>query len=84
MVGVASMTLFFKSTKYLPIGTTVSLRYMAPIFAAVFAVAFSGVLILKEFDTELNGYGLVLITISAIFSGLVYVVISKVGMMIIQ
>ena len=96
LVGVTSMTLFFMSTKYLPIGTVVSLRYMAPIFAAVFAVfflketikplqwvffavAFSGVLILKGFDAELNGYGLVLITISAIFSGLVYVVIGKIG-----
>lgn len=96
LVGVTSMTLFFMSTKYLPIGTAVSLRYMAPIFAAVFAVfilketikplqwlffalAFSGVLILKGFDAELDGYGLVLVTISAIFSGLVYIVISKIG-----
>jgi len=88
--------LFFMATKYLPIGTAVSLRYMAPIFAAVFAViflkerikplqwvfftmAFVGVLILKGFDTKLDGYGLILIFISAIFSGLVYIVISKIG-----
>ena len=38
LVGVTSMTLFFMSTKYLPIGTAVSLRYLGPIFAAVFAV----------------------------------------------
>ena len=43
LVGVTSMSFFFMSTKYLPIGTAVSLRYMAPIFAAVFAV-----LLLKE------------------------------------
>ncbi|WP_298342622.1 DMT family transporter [uncultured Algibacter sp.] len=96
LVGVTSMSLFFMSTKYLPIGTAVSLRYMAPIFAAVFAIiflkerikplqwiffvlAFAGVLVLKGFDTDLNGYGLVLIFISAVFSGLVYIVISKIG-----
>ncbi|MFV9551097.1 DMT family transporter [Algibacter sp. PT7-4] len=96
LVGVTSMTLFFMSTKYLPIGTAVSLRYMAPIFAAVlaifflkekikvyqwlfFAMAFIGVLILKGFDTHLNSYGLLLIFISALFSGLVYIVISKIG-----
>ena len=96
IVGVISMSLFFMSTKYLPIGTAVSLRYMAPIFAAVFAIyflkerikpmqwvfffmAFAGVLILKGFDTELDSYGLLLIIVSAIFSGLVYIVISKIG-----
>lgn len=96
LVGVTSMALFFMSTKYLPIGTAVSLRYMAPIFAAIFAVlllkehikplqwlffsvAFAGVIVLKGFDAQLDGYGLILIFISAIFSGLVYVVISKIG-----
>jgi drug/metabolite transporter (DMT)-like permease len=96
LVGVTSMTFFFMSTKYLPIGTAVSLRYMAPIFAAIFAVfllkehvkplqwvffsvAFAGVIVLKGFDAQLDGYGLILIFISAVFSGLVYVVISKIG-----
>lgn len=96
LVGVISMSLFFMSTKYLPIGTAVSLRYMAPIFAGVFAIyflkekikplqwlfftmAFVGVLILKGFDTELDGFGLLLVFISAVFSGLVYIVISKIG-----
>jgi len=96
LVGVTSMTLFFMSTKHLPIGTAVSLRYMAPIFAAIFAViflkeslkliqflffaiAFSGVIILKGFDSNVSTYGLLLIFISALFSGLVYVVISKIG-----
>ena len=36
--GLISMSLFFISFKYLPIGTAVSLRYIAPIFAAIFAV----------------------------------------------
>ncbi len=96
LVGVTSMTFFFMSTKYLPIGTAVSLRYMAPVFAAIFAVfllkekvkiwqwfffaiAFIGVLVLKGFDTELNSYGLLFAFISAIFSGLVYITISKIG-----
>ncbi|XLE34759.1 DMT family transporter [Tamlana fucoidanivorans] len=96
LVGVTSMSLFFMSTKYLPIGTAVSLRYLAPIFSGIFAVlflkeyikpvqwlyffiAFLGVLVLKGFDTTLNTLGLILIIISAIFSGLVYVILSKIG-----
>ncbi|MEP5341321.1 MAG: DMT family transporter [Algibacter sp.] len=96
VVGVISMTLFFMSTKYLPIGTAVSLRYLGPIFAAIFALfllketikplqwlffamAFAGVLVLKGFDAELNWFGLILVFISAIFIGLVYIVISKIG-----
>ncbi len=95
-VGVISMTLFFMSTKYIPIGTAVSIRYLAPIFAAVFSIfvlkekikfwqwiffllAFSGVLVLKGLDRELDNYGLLLAVISAVFSGLVYIVISKIG-----
>lgn len=38
VVGVTSMTLFFMSVKYLSVGTAVSLRYTAPVFAAIFAV----------------------------------------------
>ena len=96
IVGVTSMTLFFMSIKYLPVGTAVSLRYLAPIFAAIFAIvflrqkvaavrwlfflmAFSGVLILKGFDTQMNSYGLLLVLIASVFSGLVYVIIGKIG-----
>jgi drug/metabolite transporter (DMT)-like permease len=96
LVGVTSMSLFFMSTKYLPIGSAVSLRYLAPVFAAIFAViilkekikplqwlffglAFTGVLVLKGFDKEVSGYGLMLVFISAIFSGLVYLILSKIG-----
>ncbi|MCB0449337.1 MAG: DMT family transporter [Confluentibacter sp.] len=43
VVGAASMLFFFMSIKYLSVGTAVSLRYIAPIFAAIFAV-----FILKE------------------------------------
>ena len=38
--GVITMTLFFISLKYLSMGTAVSLRYTAPLFAAVFALIF--------------------------------------------
>jgi drug/metabolite transporter (DMT)-like permease len=94
--GVISLTLFFMSLKYLTMGTAVSLRYIAPIFAAIFAVymlketikpiqwlffavAFGGVLVLTGLDKEINSCGLILIVISAIFSGLVFVTITKIG-----
>ena len=38
LIGTASMTLFFMSLKYLSAGTAVSLRYLAPIFSAIFAI----------------------------------------------
>lgn len=96
LVGVTSMTLFFISVKYLSVGTAVSLRYIAPIFAAMFAVlflkekikplqwlffimAFSGVLVLKGLDHNVNTYGLILVLIASVFSGLVYIIISKIG-----
>ena len=95
-VGVTSMTFFFMSIKYLPVATAVSLRYIAPIFAAFFAVlflkekikplqwlfffmSFFGVLIIKGFDENINTYGLMLVLIAAIFSGLVYNIINKIG-----
>jgi len=44
-----------------------------------FFLAFIGVLLIKGFDNQINLLGLTLILISAFFSGLVYVVISKIG-----
>ncbi|MFK7748144.1 MAG: DMT family transporter [Kordia sp.] len=96
VVGVTSMALFFMSIKYLPIGSAVSLRYISPIFAAVFAVfllkekikpiqwlffliAFSGVVVLKGFDTQIDTTGLLLVLGSAFFSGLVFIIIRKIG-----
>ena len=96
LVGVTSMTFFFMSIKYLPVGTAVSLRYIAPIFATFFAIiflkekvkplqwlffimAFSGVLILKGFDTNVSTYGLILVLIASVFSGFVYIILSKIG-----
>jgi len=96
LFGVTSMTLFFMSLKYLPVGSAVSLRYIAPIFAAIFAVfllkekiktiqwlffaiAFFGVLILKGYDSQVSNIGLFLVLGASIFSGLVFILINKIG-----
>ncbi len=95
-IGLTSMTLFFMSLKYLTVGSAVSLRYIAPIFATFFAlvllkekiknlqwlfigIAFLGVLILKGFDTQLNTVGFMYAIASAFFSGLVFIIIRKIG-----
>ncbi|ASV32737.1 EamA family transporter [Maribacter cobaltidurans] len=94
--GLTAMSLFFMSLKYIPVGTAVSLRYIAPIFAAFFAVfllkeklravqwllfvvAFCGVLVIKGFGDSLNTTGLLLVLIASVFSGMVYVLIRKIG-----
>ncbi|MBP2832677.1 DMT family transporter [Aquimarina sp. U1-2] len=96
LAGVTSMGLFFMSIAYLPIGSAVSLRYTAPIFATILAVfflkqrvksvqwlfffiAFMGVVMIKGFDTNMNTLGLILVLTSAVFSGMVYVLINKIG-----
>lgn len=94
--GLISMALFFLSLKYIAMGTAVSLRYIAPIFAAFFAmiflkekvkkvqwlffaIAFSGVLVLKGFNNDLQVEGVAFALISALFAGLVYITIRKIG-----
>jgi drug/metabolite transporter (DMT)-like permease len=96
LTGATSMLLFFMSIKYLSVGTAVSLRYIAPIFAAIFAVfllkekikplqwlffiiSFFGVIVLKGLDTQLNTTGLILVMIASVLSGLVYIIINKIG-----
>ena len=37
-VGFISMSLFFMSLKYLPVGTAVTLRYLSPFFGAILAI----------------------------------------------
>lgn len=93
--GVISLTCFFESLNYLALGTAVSIRYTAPIFATIFAfillkekvkpvqwflflVAFTGVLIIKGFGIDVNAIGLFLITLSAVFLGLIFVIIRKI------
>jgi len=95
--GSTSMLLFFIAVHYMPIGSAVALRYVAPIFAAVFAIillkekvrpiqwlffilSFLGVLVLKGFDDGIPIIGLVLVMLASVFSGLVYVVIRKIGL----
>ncbi|WP_225036721.1 DMT family transporter [Winogradskyella sp. SM1960] len=94
--GLISMTLFFLSLKYIAMGTAVSIRYIAPIFAAFFAlfilkekikplqwfyfaIAFAGVLLLKGFDSQEEITGILLAISSALFAGLVYIMIRKIG-----
>lgn len=94
--GIISVALFFKSIQIMPLGTAVSLRYLSPIFAILFAAlflkervkkiqwvlflgAFCGVLILKGFDLRISTLSFTYILISAVFSGLVYVIIRKIG-----
>jgi len=94
--GLTSMLLFFLSLRHITMGTAVSVRYIAPIFASIFAVfllkenikpiqwlflafAFSGVLVLKGFDKNLQIEGLLYALISAVFAGLVYITIRRIG-----
>ncbi len=96
LAGLVSMSLFFFSFKYLTVGTAVSLRYIAPIFAALFAIfllkeklrpiqflffsiAFAGVLVLKGFDNSMSNTGIVLVITASFFTGLVYILIRKIG-----
>ncbi|MDC6389266.1 DMT family transporter [Maribacter sp. PR1] len=94
--GITAMSLFFMSLKYIPVGTAVSLRYIAPIFATffavillkeklravqwfLFAIAFCGVLVIKGFGDSLDTTGLLLVLTASVFSGMVYVLIRRIG-----
>lgn len=96
VAGAVSLLLFFYSLNYLSLGTAVVLRYISPVFAAIFAIiwlkekirplqwmffllAFIGVVIMKGVDSELSMVGLILILVSALFMGIVFVTISKIG-----
>lgn len=94
--GTTSMLLFFMAVHYMPIGSAVALRYIAPIFAAIFAIlilkenvrpvqwlffilSFIGVMVLKGFDSSIPLLGLILVLLASVFSGLVYIIIRKIG-----
>ena len=96
LYGVISMTLFFYTIQLMPLGASVSLKYLSPVFAAIFAVpflkeqirpiqwlffagAFMGVLLLRGFDTRIDTLSLILGLIGAVFGGLVYVMIRRIG-----
>jgi len=44
-----------------------------------FIIAFSGVLLLKGFDSQISGLGLFYVLVSAVFTGLVFIIIRKIG-----
>jgi drug/metabolite transporter (DMT)-like permease len=44
-----------------------------------FIMSFLGVLIIKGFDENVSTYGLILVLIAAVFSGIVYTIINKIG-----
>ncbi len=96
VIGVTSMSLFFMAIHYMPVGSAVGLRYISPIFAAIFALfilkekvkpvqwlffllSFMGVIALKGFDKNVSIIGLVFAIAAAATSGLVYIVIRKIG-----
>lgn len=96
VIGVTSMSLFFLAIHYMPVGSAVGLRYISPIFAAIFAIfvlrekvkpiqwlfflmSFIGVIALKGFDKNVSIIGLVFAIAAAATSGLVYIVIRKIG-----
>lgn len=96
VVGTTSLILYFLAIKMMPLGTCVTLRYMSPIFAALFAlwilqekikhlqwvfflVSMAGVVVIKGFDPDLSILGVTLAIISGALSGLVVVLIRKIG-----
>ncbi len=96
LFGVTSMTLFFFTLQRMPLGASVALKYLSPLFAAVFAVlllkekvrplswvlfmvALGGVALLKGFDGRIEPLNLVLSVSGALFGGLVYVTIRRIG-----
>lgn len=96
LVGFSSLLLYFLALKLMPLGTCVTLRYLAPIFAAIFAlwllgetvklpqwlfflISFMGVFLIKGFDSNLSTLGMILVIISGALSGLVLVIIRKIG-----
>jgi len=52
---------------------------ITPLQWACFIMAFIGVLILKGFDGRISLFGLLVILVSAFLSGIVYVIIRKIG-----
>ena len=63
VVGVTSMSLFFLGIHYIPIGSAVTIRYVAPLFGAVLAVYFlkERIFPLQWFFYVLAFFGVVLI-----------------------
>jgi len=90
--GTISIASFFFVLQRIPLGSSVSLRYLGPIFGAFFAVyflkekiskwqlvsfaiAFSGVLLMKGFDVRIDYISFALIMTSAVFLGLAIIMV---------
>ena len=96
LIGIIPMTLFFITLQRMPMGASLTLKYLSPVFTAIFAVillkekvrpiqwffiliAFIGVIMMKGFDPRIDTLNLILGITGAVFGGLVYVVIRKIG-----
>jgi drug/metabolite transporter (DMT)-like permease len=81
LAGVISMTLFFTSVQYISVGSAVTLRYVAPLFAAVLVVIFlkEKIFPLQWLFFILAFFGVSLAIGAAFFSSIVYILISKIG-----
>ena len=90
--GTASIATFFFVLQRIPLGSSVSLRFLGPIFGTLFAVyflkekvskgqwlcfaiAFSGVIMIKGFDARIDHLSFVLVMSSAIFLGLAIIMV---------
>ena len=95
-VGLISLSTFFMAIQRIPLGSAISIRYLGPIFGAIFAflflkekvntkqwlcfgLSFLGVLILKGFDLRIDNFSLLLVLISALFVGMVFVLLRYLG-----
>lgn len=95
-VGLISLATFFMAIQRIPLGSAISIRYLGPIFGAIFAffllkekvnakqwmsfaISFLGVIILKGFDLRIDNFSLLLVLISALFVGMVFVLLRYLG-----
>lgn len=96
VVGVSSMALFIITIQRMPLGASVSIKYLSPVFTGIFAalllkekvkpiqwlyflMAFAGVLLMKGFDTRIDTISLWMGIVGALFGGMVYIIIRKIG-----
>lgn len=90
--GTASIGTFFFVLQRIPLGSSVSLRFLGPIFGTLFAVyflkekvskgqwlcfaiAFSGVIMIKGFDVRIDHLSFILVMSSAVFLGLAIIMV---------
>lgn len=96
LVGSISMFAFFYILPRMPLGTSVTIKYLSPVFTALFAgamlnekikpkqwfyilLAFTGVLLLKGFDSRVALVDLGIGLISAVSGGLLYIILRQIG-----